>query len=97
MKSSERREHKRFNILDSKVRVLDPLNKNTLSAGTIDNFSQYGLCIITQAPLRKGQAITIRDEFITLPQPATVRWSKKYKDDYYKVGLKLMTSIDSEI
>ncbi|MDX1701780.1 MAG: PilZ domain-containing protein [Melioribacteraceae bacterium] len=91
MKFSERRKHKRFDIFDSKLHVLDTTKGDSLLEGTIDNFSRYGLCIMTEKPFRKGQKITIKDEFIALPQPATVRWSKKYKDDHYKAGLELMT------
>ena len=92
MKSTERRKHKRFDILfDSKINVLNSNKDKTLLEGVIDNFSLYGLCIMTQEPLNKGQEITIKDEFLVFPQPATVRWSQKYKGDYYKAGLELMT------
>jgi len=91
MNFSERRKHKRFNILDAKIHVLDSKKNNPLLEGSIDNFSQYGLCIMTPKPLKQGQEIAIKDEFIAFPQPARVRWSKKYKDDYYKAGLELMT------
>lgn len=90
MEFSERRQYKRFNIIDSTIHVLDSMNKDVLFNGAIDNFSKYGLCIMTQRPLKKGQEITIKDEFIAQTQTATVRWSKNYNGRYYKAGLQLM-------
>ena len=87
MKSSERRKHKRFDILDLKINVLDSFNEDILFEGSINNFSEYGLCIMTQEPLKEGQEITVKDDFSAYPQTAMVRWSKKY-NDYYKAGLE---------
>ena len=88
MKFSERRKHKRFDILDLKIHVLDSMNKNVLLEGTIDNFSKYGVCIMTDKPLEKGQEITIKDDFTVYPLIATVRWSKKCNGHCYKAGLE---------
>lgn len=88
MKFSERRKHKRFPILDLKIHVLDPINAHTLLEAAIDNFSKYGVCIMTEKPLKKGQEITIKDDFTVYPLIATVRWSKKYNGHCYKAGLE---------
>ena len=88
MKFSERRKHKRFDIFDSKLHVLDTTKGDSLLEGTIDNFSRYGLCIMTEKPLEKGQEITIKDDLTVYPLIATVRWSKKYNGHCYKAGLE---------
>ena len=87
MKFSERRKHKRFHILDSKIRVLDSTSEDALLEGAIDNFSEFGLCIMTPKPLKEGQEITLKDYFSAYPQTAKVRWSKKY-NGLYKTGLE---------
>ena len=97
MKFSERRKHKRFNILDFKIHVLDSIKGDILSKGAIDNFSEYGLCIMTQESLKQGQEITVKDDFSAYPQTAMVRWSKKYNGRYYKSGLKLITLTNNGI
>ena len=88
MNFPERRKHERFDMLASKIYILDSIKEDILLEGAMDNFSRYGLCIMTQKPLKKGQELTIKDDFTIYPQTAKVRWSKKYNDDCYKAGLE---------
>ena len=85
-----RRRHKRKEKMDTIEYVIEPLTTNETFDGVLVNVSESGLCILTNDLLNKGQQIRITDNGHTINKSAVVRWTEKYNDLYYKVGLELL-------
>ena len=69
---------------------LDPLTTDETYDGVVADISESGLYLLTTKPLNKGQVITIKNNISASSQAATVRWSERYMDLYYKVGLEFV-------
>jgi len=85
-----RRRNKRKLELDTIEYVIGPLTTNETFYGVVVNVGESGLCILTNDLLNKGQQIRITDNGHTVNKSAVVRWTEKYNDLYYKVGLELL-------
>ena len=88
--NTNRRRQKRKVKMDTIEYVIEPSTTNETFDGVLVNFSETGLCILTNDPLNKGQQIRITDNGHAINQAAVVRWTEKYNDLYYKVGLELL-------
>ena len=80
----KKRKHERLNFPYT-IECFDPHNDEIIR-GIAMNISVSGLCLYIPQHLDKGQEITIKSVVYGCSQKATVCWSEKYDDDYYKVG-----------
>jgi hypothetical protein len=90
MTAFDKRRHSRDNTISVVQYVLNRLHSEEIFDGVIANISESGVCLLTTDPLSKGQDITIKNKISATSQTATVRWSTKYHDLYYKAGLELI-------
>lgn len=56
--------------------------------GLITDISASGLCLLTTSQLKDRQRIIIEDKSFSSEKVAIVRWSEKYDDMFYKIGLE---------
>ena len=56
--------------------------------GLIMDISDYGVCLLTTSQLKDRQRIIIEDKSCSSEKVAIVRWSEKYDDMFYKIGLE---------
>jgi PilZ domain-containing protein len=56
--------------------------------GLITDISDSGLCLLTTSQLKDRQRIIIEDKSFSSEKVAIVRWSEKYDDMFYKIGLE---------
>jgi hypothetical protein len=66
----------------------EPFRTHETFDGVIVNSSESGLCILTTHLLNKGQKIEIKSNGDAVSQAAIIRWTRKYKSLYHKVGLE---------
>jgi hypothetical protein len=85
---SDKRRHSRKNVISTVEFYSDTLNENEIGEGFIANISESGLCLLTTNHLNKGQTIKIQNSVTVSFQTATVRWSERYRNLYYKAGLE---------
>jgi len=85
-----KRRHSRDETISAVQYVLNRLHPEEIFDGVIANISESGVCLLTTDPLSKGQDITIKNKIPATSQTATVRWSTRYHDLYYKTGLELI-------
>jgi hypothetical protein len=84
----ERRKYSRYNISQTIAYSLPPHIDNNFSTGLIHDFSNSGLCIITQHPLPEGQEIFVKSGRVSSPITVLVRWCGDTGNSIYKVGLE---------
>ncbi len=84
----DQREHERFNFPYT-IEYLDPCTANNVIRGIAINISESGICLYIPQSLNNGQEITIKSVIYSFPKKATVCWSEKYDDVFYKVGCYL--------
>jgi hypothetical protein len=58
------------------------------SDGLITDISDSGLCLLTTSQLKDRQRIVIQDKSCSSEKVAIVRWSQKFDDIFYKIGLE---------
>jgi hypothetical protein len=90
MTSFEKRKYGRRYIVATLEYVLDPLIADEIYDGVIADISDSGLCILTTDRLMEGQAIKLKNALPLSSQSATVRWSERYNNLYYRAGLELV-------
>jgi len=56
--------------------------------GLITDISDSGVCLLTTSQLKDRQRIIIEDKSCSSEKVAIVRWSEKYDDMFYKIGLE---------
>lgn len=56
--------------------------------GLITDMSDSGLCLVTNSHLKHGQRIVIQDGSYLSEKVAIVRWTQKFDDIFYKIGLE---------
>jgi hypothetical protein len=56
--------------------------------GLITDISDNGACLLTTSQLKDRQRIIIEDKSCSSEKIAIVRWSEKYDDMFYKIGLE---------
>jgi len=67
--------------------VLNSGNNHEAYIGFTLNVSKFGLCFYTPKVLNEGQKITIKGAYPIPSKTAVVKWTEKYDDVFYKVGL----------
>jgi hypothetical protein len=58
--------------------------------GVVFNISESGFFMIAPEALIEGEKITIQEGMNPCPREAIVKWSRKYKNIYYKVGAEFI-------
>jgi len=58
--------------------------------GLITDKSVSGVCLLTTSQLKDRQRIIIEDKSCSSEKVAIVRWSEKYDDMFYKIGLEFI-------
>ena len=86
----DKKKRERFNFPYT-IEFLNPHNDNEIIRGIAMNISVSGICLYIPQPLNKGQEITIKSVVYCCPKTATVCWSEKYDDVYYKIGCYLQS------
>lgn len=56
--------------------------------GLITDISDSGVCLLTTSQLKDRQRIIIEDKSCSSEKVAIVRWSEKYDEMFYKIGLE---------
>jgi hypothetical protein len=56
--------------------------------GLITDISDSGLCLLTTSQLKDRQRIVIQDKSCSSEKVAVVRWSQKFDDTFYQIGLE---------
>jgi hypothetical protein len=87
----DQRKHKRSSFPYT-IEYLDPYTANQIIRGVAVNISESGVCLYIPQSLNKGQEIIFKSVISTFSQKATVCWSEKYDDVFYKVGCCLHNS-----
>ncbi|MBW2974228.1 PilZ domain-containing protein [Candidatus Woesearchaeota archaeon] len=88
----DKRKHERLNFPYT-IECYDPYNDDEIIRGIAMNISVSGICLYIPQPFNKGQELTIKSVVYSSLQKATVCWSEKYDDDYYKVGCCLHNGV----
>ena len=58
--------------------------------GVVTDISDSGACLLTTSPLKNRQRIIMLDKSCPVEKAAIVRWSEKYDDMFYKIGLEFI-------
>ena len=80
----DKRKYERLNFPYT-IECVAPYADGKIIRGIAMNISVSGVCLYIPQPLDKGQEITIKSVVYGCPQTATVCWSEKYDEDYYKI------------
>ena len=65
-----------------------PNTTGSISRGLIQDYSNSGLCLITNPPLDDGQEIIVNHSIMPSSKKAIVRWQQNISEVAYKVGLE---------
>lgn len=84
----EERRSKRNLVIKPVEYFLIPSIITKPSDGLITDISDSGLCLLTTSQLKDRQRIIIEDKSFSSEKFAIVRWSEKYDDMFYKIGLE---------
>jgi len=85
-----RRRHRRQLFFTNIEYCLSFLLPGEVYLGSNINISDSGMCMYTYRRLYEGDDIKINNALPIPHQRATVRWTKRYADDFYKVGLEFV-------
>jgi hypothetical protein len=88
MEPFDKRKHRRMHVTSTVEYVFSHSSQNDNYDGVVADVSESGLCLFTAEPLSKGQAIIIQNHILAAPRTATVRWSEKFNNLYYKAGVE---------
>ncbi len=84
----EKRMSKRKPVMKPIEYLLVPSIIGKTFDGLITDISDSGLCLLTTSQLKDRQRIIIEDKSFSSEKVAIVRWSEKYDDMFYKIGLE---------
>ena len=87
----DHRKQKRFNSPYT-VEYSDPYSSDRIIRGVAVNISESGVCLYVPQSLSKGQEITLQSITYSFPLKATVCWSERYDEVFFKVGCCLQKS-----
>ncbi|MDQ7786393.1 MAG: PilZ domain-containing protein [Thermodesulfovibrionales bacterium] len=88
--AKEERSSKRTLVLQSIKYFLTPSIIENTYDGVVTDISNTGACLLTTSLLKDRQRIIILDKSSSFEKAAIVRWSQKYDDIFYKVGLEFI-------
>ena len=86
----EHRDSRRSPVLQPIEYFLAPSIIEKTYDGVITDISESGACLLTTSPLKNRQRIIILDTSCPFEKTAIVRWSEKYDDMFYKIGLEFI-------
>ncbi|MEW6584508.1 MAG: hypothetical protein AB1442_02735 [Nitrospirota bacterium] len=86
----EERKSKRSLVLNPVKYFLVPSIVARAYNGVIVDVSDSGICLLTTSHLKDRQRIIIQDDADLSEKAAIVRWSQKYEDTLYKVGVEFI-------
>lgn len=87
---NEERKKKRKPVLKSVAYIIVPSIIDKTYDGIITDISDSGACLLTTSHIKNRQRIIIQDKTSSFEQAAIVRWSQKYDDLSYKIGLEFI-------
>ena len=87
MERDVRRRERRIVMKPIEYLLISSITGKT-SDGFFIDMSDSGACLLTTAELENHQRIIIRDKSCSSEKVAIVKWSEKYDDMLYKVGLE---------
>jgi len=88
--TKEERHSKRTPVLQPIKYLLAPSIIEISYDGVVTDISDSGLCLLTTFPLKDRQRIIMLDESASFEKAAMVRWSQKYDDMFYKIGVEFI-------
>jgi Tfp pilus assembly protein PilZ len=88
--TKEERRSKRNPVLQPIKYLLAPSIIEKSYDGVVTDISETGACLLTIAPLKDRQRIIMLDESASSEKAAIVRWSQKYDDMFYKIGVEFI-------
>jgi Tfp pilus assembly protein PilZ len=86
----EYRKNKRIPMLQPIKYLLSPSIIEKTYDGVVTDISDSGACLLTTSPLKDRQRIIMLDKSLSFEKAAIVRWSQKYDDMFYKIGLEFI-------
>jgi Tfp pilus assembly protein PilZ len=86
----EERQSKRNPVFQTVQYFLVPSIIEKTYDGVITDISDSGICLLTTSPLKDRQRIIMLDRSRLSERAAIVRWSQKYDDMFYKIGLEFI-------
>jgi hypothetical protein len=87
MDREKRRDNRKLVIKPIEYFVVPSIIGKTFD-GLIMDISDCGACLLTTSQLKDRQRIIIEDKSCSSEKVAIVRWSEKYDDVFYKIGLE---------
>jgi len=88
--AKEERQSKRDPVFQAVQYFLVPSIIEKTYDGVITDISDSGICLLTTSPLKDRQRIIILDKSHLSERAAIARWSQKYDDMFYKIGLEFI-------
>jgi hypothetical protein len=88
--TKEERRSKRTPVLQPIKYLLAPSIIEKSYDGVVTDISETGACLLTIAPLKDRQRIIMLDESASFEKAAIVRWSQKYDNTFYKIGVEFI-------
>jgi Tfp pilus assembly protein PilZ len=88
--AKEERQSKRNPVFQAVQYFLVPSIIEKTYDGVITDISDSGICLLTTSPLKDRQRIIVLDKSHLSERAAIVRWSQKYDDLFYKIGLEFI-------
>ena len=89
MEREERKSQRTF-VLQPIEYLLAPSIIEKTYQGVVTDISDSGLSLLTTSPLKDRQRIIMLDNSHSFEKAAIVRWSEKYDDMFFKVGLEFI-------
>lgn len=87
MEREDRRSERKLVMKPIEYLLIPSIIRDTFD-GLITDMSDSGLCLLTTAELKNHQKIIIQDRACSSEEVAIVKWSEKYDDIFYKVGIE---------
>jgi Tfp pilus assembly protein PilZ len=88
--TKEERSSKRTTVLQPIKYFLAPSIIEKTYDGVVTDISDTGACLLTTSLLKDRQRLIILDESASSEKAVIVRWSQKYDDMFYKIGVEFI-------
>jgi hypothetical protein len=87
--NNRRRDQRHLFFTNIEYYISSPLPEEMYLGSNI-NMSDSGMCMYTYRRLNEGDHIRIKNALPVPHQKAAVRWTKRYSEDFFKVGLEFI-------
>jgi PilZ domain len=87
---TERRKHQRDELMDIVRYAPSPDTSDTVLRGLLKDYSNSGICLLTNQPLDQGQEIIVNHMIVPGSKKATVRWQQNIGKSAYQIGLEFV-------